>query len=118
MHRLHLPAKEEAAATAEAIAAAATLLGQAFKPVATFVVACAAFAATMAVTSRHSKRAPTAVQGRLPMQPGKAFALRIAETFVSLSTCGTLPLSRISITWLTAAAVLTTHAPQHQAPGA
>jgi hypothetical protein len=50
---------------------------------------------TLAVTSRHSKRAPTAVQGRLQVQSGRTFALRIAETFASLSTCRPLPLSRI-----------------------
>jgi len=73
---------------------------------------------TLAVTSRRSKRAPTAVQDKLQKQSGRAFALRIAEAFASLSTRGPLPLSRISITWLTAAAVLTKHGPQHQAPGA
>jgi hypothetical protein len=45
--------------------------------------------------SRQSKQAPTAVQGKLQMQSGRAFALRIAGAFASLSTCCPLPLSRI-----------------------
>lgn len=79
-------------------------------PVATFVVAYAASHSKPAVTSRGRKRAPTAMQDKLHLQSERNFALCIAEAHASLSTCGTLPHLRISITWLTTMIVRTLHA--------
>src|SRR5688572_29471097 len=50
------------------------------------------------------------MQDRLQLQFERAFALYIAEALASLSTCGTLPLSRTSNTWLTAVTMPTLHA--------
>jgi hypothetical protein len=76
--RSHLPAKEEATGTAEAVHRGRDITWTGTKPVTTFVVARAACGSNLAVTSRQSKRAPTAVQGKLQTQLGRAFALRIA----------------------------------------
>ena len=64
-HKSHLPAKEEATETAEAVHRGRDLTWTGTMPVATFVVARAACRNTWAVTSRQSKRAPTAVQGKI-----------------------------------------------------
>jgi hypothetical protein len=63
--RSHLPAKEEATGTAEAVHRGRDLTWTGTKPVTTFVVARTACGSTLAVTSRQSKRAPTAVQGKI-----------------------------------------------------
>ena len=61
----HLPAKEEATGTAEAVRRGRDLTWTGTMPVATFVVARAACRNTLTVTSRQSKRAPTAMQGTI-----------------------------------------------------
>jgi hypothetical protein len=81
--RSHLSAKKETAGLPKQVPQPRHNLDRQM-PVATFVVARAACCSTFAVTSRQSKRAPTAVQGKLLAQSGRAFALRIAEARASL----------------------------------
>ena len=103
--------------TAEAVPAAANNLGQALSP--------SPLSSLLVPRSRHlggyqppQQTSPHCHAGQIANAIWKSLRPSHRRGFRLASTCGTLPLSRISNTWLTAAAVLTTHAPQHQAPGA
>ena len=65
MHARIFQPRKKTAGTAEAVHRGRDITWTGTKPVTTFVVARAACRNTLAVTSRQSKRAPTAVQGKI-----------------------------------------------------